>query len=121
MAEITTYAYEDLRAYIEANWTYISLYDNGGTPAEVLRLPVSDARVTWTHTAGAATLELTIVITGADAEISASLPKTFASSRIFKVSSGGNSFSTETFSAFTIQTSSDQLTVKHRIEVPDQP
>jgi hypothetical protein len=119
MAEITAAAYQDLRDHVEATWTYIALLDD--TSTEVVRLPLSDARVTWTHIAGAQTLELTVVLSGSDAEISGSLPKTISESRLYKVAVAGDSFSTETFSDFIIQTTDDQITVKHRLEVPEIP
>lgn len=118
MSEINNYGYQDLRDYIQANWNYLELRDAGG--AAIVRLQVGvDSRVTWTHTVGAQILEITAVIKGSDSDISGSLPKTFASSAVYKVASAGNAFSAEAFtSSFTIATVDDQLTVKHRIQVP---
>lgn len=114
MAEITLQAYQDLRDYIENNWKYIELRDDENT--SILRISTSDDRVTWTHTENAQTLELTCVISGDDADIT--LPQTFASSAIYKVATGGNAFSVETFTAFSMQNEADQLTIKHKIQVP---
>lgn len=114
MAEITSQAYQDLRDYIQANWQYIELQDDTGTP--ILRLSPSDSRVTWTHTAGEQTLKLQIIVKGSDTDIT--LPSTFASSHIFKVASGGSAFSSETFTSFTIESEQDELTVIHNISVP---
>lgn len=115
MAEITAQAYQDLRDYITANWKYIELRDEEGAP--VIRLGVGDdPRVTWTHEAGAQTLELTVTIRGTDSDIT--LPITFASSAIYKVASGGEAYSVESFSAFTMEGEGDELTVKHQIQVP---
>lgn len=114
MAEITTQAYQNLRDYIQTNWKYIELRDNTNVP--ILRIDTSDTRVTWTHTAGTNPLELTCVISGSDADIT--LPKTFASSAIFNVATGGDAFSLETFTAFTMSNTADQLTIKHQIQVP---
>lgn len=114
MAEITSVAYQNLRDYIQANWNYIELQDDTGTP--ILRLSPSDSRVTWTHNAGDQTLKLQIIVKGSDTDITK--PKTFASSHIFNVATGGTSFSDEVFTAFTIETDQDELTVIHSIQVP---
>lgn len=117
MAEITANAYQDLRDYVEATWIYIALYDNQASPVEIVRIPVSDSRVSWTHNVGAQTLELTCTVRGDDGGFT--LPKTFAGSKLYKVSSGGTPMSEETFATFTMQTEEDQLTVRHRIELPE--
>lgn len=114
MAEITEAGYQTVRDFIEANWIYHSLRDDAD--AEVLRLSTADARVSWTHTAGAQVLELTTVISGADTDVTT--PQIFAGSEIYNVATEGEPLADETFEAFTINTTSDELTVKHRIEVP---
>lgn len=114
MAEITSQAYQDLRDYIQSNWQYIELQDDSGVA--MLRLSPSDSRVTWTHNAGDQTLKLQIVVKGSDSDIT--LPKTFASSHIFNVVSGGTSYSDETFTPFNMSTVDDELTVIHSIQVP---
>ncbi|MDD2288027.1 MAG: hypothetical protein PHY55_04250 [Bacteroidales bacterium] len=116
MAEVNASAYQDLRDYIQANWNYIELQDEAGNP--IIRKDITDARVTWNHLAGAQTLELKFVVTGSDVDISSLLPLTFAKSAIFKVATGDTAFSTETFTSFTISSAEDQLTIIHKIEVP---
>jgi len=115
MAEILGAGYQDLRDYIEANWIWIELRDDTNTP--ILRVDTSDPRVSWTHTPGDQVLELTIVVSGSDADITP--PQTFRYSAIFKTGpTGGHLFSVEEFTPFTIETVDDQLTVRHQIEVP---
>lgn len=116
MANATSYAYEDLRAYVTANWRFIELRDALGNP--FVRLSTSDTRVAWTHTAGSQTLELTITLQGSNSDIT--LPSTFAQSALFKNSTDTNdkALSVETFPAFTMEGIGDELTIKHRIEVP---
>lgn len=114
MAEITSSAYADLRNHIESNWKHIELQDETGTP--VVRLSPSDSRVSWTHSAGSQILTLQVVVKGSDTDIS--VPQTFAKSVIFNVASGGNALSTESFTAFTMETDQDELTVTHSIQVP---
>jgi len=115
MAEITTAGYQDIRDHIEATWTYIEL--RNGSDVAIVRLAVADDRVSWTHAPSAQTLELTVVLTGADADL-LPLPKTFAKSALYKVDTNGTALSVESFTQFTIEASNDQLTIKHRIEVP---
>lgn len=114
MAEITSVAYQNLRDYIQANWKYIELQDEASSP--ILRLSPSDGRVTWTHTVGDQTLKLQIIVKGSDVDIVK--PKTFAKSAIYNVATGGQPFSIETFTAFTIESDQDELTVIHQIQVP---
>ncbi|QNG59439.1 hypothetical protein H4O14_16810 [Bacillus sp. PAMC26568] len=114
MMEINTQGYQAIRDYIQSNWKYIELRD--GTNAAIVRLSPSDSRVTWTHTAGDQTLKLQIVVKGSDADIP--VPKTFASSAIYNVATGGNAYSVESFTAFTMESDQDELTVIHSIQVP---
>lgn len=114
MANATSYAYQDLRDYIVANWKYIELRDSIGNV--FLRISTSDSRVTWTHVAKSQTLELTVTIQGSNSDIS--LPSAFSQSAIFKGAVGGEAVSIETFPTFTMEGIGDELTVKHRIEVP---
>ncbi len=116
MSAISSEGYQNLRDYVQANWKYIEFRDASANP--ILRIGVGDSRVTWTHTPGAQTLELTAVIKGSDSDVSGLLPKTFASAAIFSVASGGTALSSEAFSNFTMSVSSDQMTVQYQIEVP---
>lgn len=113
MAEIKEIGYEKIRNFIEANWTYIELQDEAGTA--IIRLGVNDSKVEWTHSAGASTLNMTIIISGADI----TLPKTVARSAIFDVASGGTALAEEAFSnTKTLTGEFDELTVTHSIQVP---
>jgi hypothetical protein len=112
--EITAEGYQSVRDFIEANWIYHSLRDDSDD--EVIRISTSDARTEWTHDPGNQVLELTTTVAGSDGDITP--PQVFAGSEIYDVSSGGSPLADETFEAFTIETDSDELTVKHRIEVP---
>ncbi|BDH63317.1 hypothetical protein MTP04_34470 [Lysinibacillus sp. PLM2] len=114
MAEIKQEGYQTIRDFIQENWQYIELKDDTGVA--VLRLSPSDARVSWTHTADSQSLELQVIVTGADVDIT--LPQTFASSSIYDVAVGGSAYSEEPFTPFTMEGTGDQLTVKHQIQVP---
>ncbi|EHL78960.1 hypothetical protein [Bacillus smithii] len=114
MAEITAQAYQALRNYIQSNWKYIELRDDSGNA--IVRLSPSDSRVTWTHNAGDQTLKLQVIIKGSDVDIQK--PKTFAKSAIYDVATGGNAYSVESFTPFTVESDQDELTVIHEIQVP---
>lgn len=112
MAEITASAYSDLRNYIQTNWQYIELQDETGTA--ILRLSPADSRVTSIIEGNS--VKITVVVKGSDTDIVA--PKTFSKSVIYNVATDGTPFSTESFTAFTIETDQDELTVIHNIEIP---
>ncbi len=114
MAEINTSGYQAIRDFIQSSWKYIELRDETGNA--IVRLSPSDSRVTWTHLTGEQTLKLQIVIKGSDSDIS--VPKTFASSAIYSVATGGSAYSAESFTPFTMETDQDELTVIHSIQVP---
>ncbi len=115
MAEILAAGYENLRQHILDTWIWIELRDDLGDP--VVRLDVSDSRVAWTSTDPTTNpLELVITVEGADADIP--VPTTFRYSAIYNVGVSGSAFSVEEFTQFTISANEDQLTVRHRIQVP---
>lgn len=112
MAEISTAAYADLREYIHSNWQFIELQNETGT--KIIRLSPSDSRVTSIIEGN--NIKITVVIKGSDIDITK--PSTFAKSVVYKVATGGVSYSTESFTPFTIEGEQDELTVIHTIEVP---
>lgn len=115
MAEITNAGYQSIRNHMENTWKYIELRDDQGQA--ILRLGTDDPRVSFTHAPGAQTLELSVVIKGDDAEVS--LPQKFNSSVIFNEVTGGEAMTpVEEFALFEMTTTEDQITVRHRIEVP---
>ena len=114
MAEVTAEGYQSIRDFVQANWLYHSLRDD--LDAEIIRISPTDARTSWTHVAGAQVLELTTTVTGADGDIIP--PQTFAGSELYDVSSVGSPLADEIFTSFTIETDSDELTIKHRVEIP---
>ncbi|MFD2703920.1 hypothetical protein [Salibacterium lacus] len=114
MAEIKSAGYQAIRDFIQSNWTYIEIKDDSDTA--VLRVSPSDSRVSWIHTAGNQTLQIQIVVKGSDSDIS--IPQTFALSAIFDTESGGTAYSEESFTAFTMESEEDEITVVHSIQVP---
>ena len=118
MADITTAGYQLLRDFIESGtgYAYIELQTAAGVTWERLQIS-ADARCVWTHAPAAQTLELTITISGDDADVT--LPEEFGKSVFFAGASGGSALSTETFATATLEHEDDELVIKHRIEVPE--
>lgn len=112
MSEITSQAYADIRNYIKESWQYIELQDEAGNP--IVRLSPADSRVTSIIEGN--NVKITVVVKGSDSDITA--PSTFAKSVIYNVTTGGEPYSTESFTPFTIETDQDELTVIHTIQVP---
>ena len=112
MAEITASAYSDLRNYIKNSWSYIELQDDSSNV--ILRLSPSDSRVTSIIEGN--NVKITVVVKGSDSDIPK--PITFTKSAIYNVATGGQPFSIESFTPFTIEGEFDELTVIHNIEVP---
>ena len=118
MAEITEAGYQVIRDLIESTsgYGYIELQEADGTPWERLVID-TDARCVWSHAASAQTLELTITIRGDDADVT--LPQEFGKSVFFAGASGGSALSTETFTTATLENETDELVLKHQIQVPE--
>ena len=113
--EIKSEGYQDIKDYIEANWIWVELRDSTGTVWG--RISTSDTRVAWTHSSGDQVLEVTISLRGDDDDIT--LPQEFAESVLYKVETGGDEFSANTFSATTLEENDDELTIKHQVQVPE--
>jgi len=117
--EINPNGYADLTTYIvgATGWKYIELQESNGTP--ILRREIGGVGTlaTWENTT-APTLQVQIIVNGTDADVT--LPKTFVKSALFKSSIGGTELCSNTYSSFTMVNTSDQLTVIHNIEIPDQ-
>ncbi|MED3652761.1 hypothetical protein [Heyndrickxia sporothermodurans] len=133
MAEVTQDAYIALRTYITSNWKTVSLRDD--TNREIKKLTLDGSKVKWTHSKltkeeyvgddnfgdpvyrqteyeSNQTLELTITLKGADF----TLPKTVSKSVI--IDNAENEVSAEDFQPFTFKNANDELTIKHKIQVP---
>ncbi len=117
--EIPVEGYQDIRDYIEANWTHVELRDSDS--AVWARLVIAtDSRVSWTHDPSAQTLELTIELKGDDADIDVAEDgaQEFAESALLKGAVGGDDMSVNTFTPVTLADPDDELVVKHRVQVP---
>jgi len=138
MAEVTQDAYVAIRTFITSNWTKVSIRDGASV---VANLELDDNKVRWTHEKeliqeymrdedgnivrdgdgrpvfdyvefeSNQTLELTIVLKGSDV----ALPSTVSRSVILY---GDKEVSSEEFQPFTFENTNDELTIKHKINVP---
>ena len=108
---------EDIRAYIEANWTHIALIDDDA--AEVTRIDIEeDSRASFTS--GAATNPLTIEVTVEGSDDDIPVPTTFTRSELYKVDTGGDELSGDDFAegAAEIASENDTLQVTHDVQQP---
>lgn len=112
--------YTDLRNYIQNNWTFISLVDDGGSEAIRLEIGV-DADTSWSSGSASNPLEATLTITGDDIQnAGGSLPVTLTKSRSHKDGTTTTVLNEDTYTNATLEASNDELTVTHTIEVPPQ-
>lgn len=115
--EITAEGYLDIRNYIESasGWPWVEVRDDTSTPWG--RFNTTDPRVEWTHEVGANPLELSISLTGSDADMT--LPETFAEVAFFKEEIGGDALAAGPITNVTLEQTTDQLVIKAQVEVPE--
>ncbi|MFB5088636.1 hypothetical protein PGC35_15750 [Psychrobacillus sp. PGGUH221] len=111
MAQINNYGYGKLREYILSNWNYIEVQDESGIA--VKRFGIADG-LQITGNVATQEIEYKIVITG-DATF---LGKTVVKSVLLEVATNGSPIATEVFAPFTFETVDDQLTIIHKLQVP---
>lgn len=109
--------YEDVRGYIQSNWTFVALIDDGG--AEETRIDVpNDSRASFSSGSASNPVEITITVTGGDSDITT--PVTLAETASYKTSSSSTSLANDTMTNATLEASNDELTITHQIEHPPQ-
>lgn len=114
--ELPTAGYEDLRDHAQTAWDYVELVDDAD--AVVTRFQIStDTRASWVTNGNVR--ELTVTVKGSDADITT--PVTIVESRLFDVSTGGSALSADTFTGATLDADGDELTITHKLEIPNQP
>lgn len=110
MSNITTYAYNKIQNFIAAEVTYLELQDSNGNP--IKRFSTADG---LTITNVGQTIEYKIVVTGDSTFIN----QTVSKSVLFDSSTSTDQFATETFTSFTFESAEDELTITHKLEVPE--
>lgn len=120
MPAFETAGYTDLRNYIQNNWTFISLVDDGGS--ESIRLEVGvDTNTSWSSDSSSNPLEASLTITGSDIQnAGGTLPVTLTKSQSHKDGTTSTVLAEDTYTNATLEASNDELTVTHTIEIPPQ-
>jgi|APHM01.1.fsa_nt_gi hypothetical protein len=110
---------EDLRSYIQSNWTYVALIDDTGS--EITRIDIiNDSRASWSSGSASNPLTATITVTGGDSDIDVANngATTFSSSESYKTSTSNTTLAADSFTNVTLQIPGDQLTIEHNLEIP---
>lgn len=112
--------YQDLRSYIQSNWTHIAIIDD--TDSEVLRWNITDNNnVSWSSGSASNPLEITLTVTGSDVQDNGgTLPVTVIGSTLYKSASAPNPMAGDSHTAATLEAPNDELQITHQTEVPPQ-
>lgn len=112
MANINQHGYEKLRSFVIANWTYLEVR----TPTGIVlkRFSTTDGLII-TGTSTSTEIVYKVVISGSDATF---LNQEVGQSILFDTASGGSAIATETFTTFTFESIDDELTIIHKLQVP---
>lgn len=116
MTEINEILYKLFRDKANENITYIELRNDSG--AQIIRIPVTDPRVTYTFNRDNQTQVYTILLKGDDSDIT--LPKIFGSAALYDGSGvGANELATDSFDALAYLNSTvDEVTVTINLSIP---
>lgn len=112
MGVINNYGYEKLRGFVLANWKYLEVQSDTG--AVLKRFTVADGLVI-TGSESSTEIEYKLVLSGADPIFTG---QTVERSVLFDVATGGSSITTESFAKFTFESLDDELTLLHKLQVP---
>ena len=113
MANINEVGYQKVRQFVLENWKYIEIQDENGTAIKRLG---TDNGLTITGDKTTQQIEYKVVISGTDSSFNG---KTVNKSAIYDVGSGGEAIAEATFTAFTFESEDDELTVIHRLKIPE--
>lgn len=108
--------FEDIRSYIQSNWTHAEFIDDSGSV--IFRLSISgDGRLSWTSGSGSNPLTLEAQFNGSDSDIS--LPTTFSRVDLYKGSTTTTRMGNDTHVNGTLEASSDSITITTDVEMPN--
>jgi hypothetical protein len=108
--------FEDLRSYIQSNWTHAEFIDDSGSV--IFRLSISgDGRLSWTSGSASNPLTLESQFTGSDSDIS--LPVTFRRVDLYKGSGATTRMGNDTHIDATLEASADSVTITTDVEMPN--
>lgn len=111
MAQINNHGYEKIRQYILSSWNYIEVQETTGIALK--RFGIADG-LQVTGNATTQEIEYKLVITG-DTTF---LGKTVGKSVLLEVATNGSPIATEVFAPFEFSSEQDQLTILHRLQIP---
>jgi len=114
--EFNSNGYEWIRETLIRNSSiHIELQNDNGNA--IVRLPLSDSRVSWTHTQGNNPMELSVEINGSDSDIP--LPVTIDQGVLFPNGSSTDSLGpVQSVSTTELTQDADKATIKCPLEVP---
>ncbi|OYR94042.1 hypothetical protein DJ71_02345 [Halorubrum sp. E3] len=109
--------FEDLHTYIQNNWSFVAVVDDGGT--EVLRWDVAaNSNASWSGGSGSTPLTATLTVTGQDiTDAGGSLPVTIDRTESYKTSGSSTRMCGDPFTNATLEAPADEVTITHEIEV----
>ena len=112
MAEINQYGYQKIREFVIANWKHLEVR----TPTGVVlkRFSTADGLVI-TGNASSPVIEYKLIIKGSDALFA---NQTVGRSVVFDSAVSTNAIATESFTSFTFESADDELTIIHKLQVP---
>ena len=116
----STDGYADLRSYVQSNWNWIAVLDDGGT--EHLRWDVdANSNASWTSGPSGNPLTAELEVTGQDiVDAGGSLPVTLASTEAYQSASATTAMGSDTMTDATLEATGDTVTITHDYEVPPQ-
>ena len=115
MAEITEYTYELIRDLLESKIKCIELRDNTGT--KIIRIPITDERVTHVYDRTKQEQTYSVLIKGTDADIP--IPTIFGGTALFEGIDSTEAISVEQTTSFQLNADVDELTITHKLQVPE--
>ena len=115
MAEITEYTYMQIRDMLESKIKYIELRDDTG--AKIIRIAVTDERVSHVYDRTKQEQVYSIHIKGTDLDIP--IPCTFGGTALFETADSIEPISIEATTSFQLNAEVDELTITHSLQIPE--
>lgn len=119
--EITNAGYQSIRDFIESNWKYLEIRDQGSNPILASRIDVSSStgindQFEWKHEAFSQVLRIEGKITGEDVN---QLGDTAYEIAVFTQASGGTPVHVGTSDPFVFNNTADECNIVYTFQVPE--
>lgn len=111
MSQVTNYAYNKIQNFLASNVTYLELQDESGTP--IKRFSTLNG-LTINNDTSNQTITYEVTVSGDNNFLN----KTVSQSILYDVANGGEPIAIESFIPFTFESEEDELTIRHKIQVP---